>query len=370
MFKSFQLYWDSKITIRATQLVDIASPALKLKESDYANLFNSTEFEELRSVSERADSYSIVEERGALKLYPVNRVEYVADWPEKKKRTKEAKEWDSTSRLGQICLQAEKSILVQTPYLIQDFRGIRTMKAVRKSNPELDIVLSTNSLSSADMFYVYGIIFKQRQLFIETLGCRMFEFRAMPGDAHSIIPRFSEIEKEGDDEIDLNEDPELLVPLVYPGPRFCVHAKFFVVDERISAVGSHNFDPRAKNINTENSVIVWDENVSKALKKIFERDTAPQNSWVVARRQKPPVVGQVSDLVAAISSSLPVFDIWPFDYSSNFDLREKEEPVRPSHPDFYSNYKDVGVFPEVGLSPKRLGGRFTKAFGGVARGLM
>ncbi|MHC4844294.1 MAG: hypothetical protein ACYTEE_10875 [Planctomycetota bacterium] len=65
-----------------------------------------------------------------------------------------------------------------------------------------------------------------------------------------------------------------------------------------------------------------------------------------------------------------MFDVWPFDYSCNYELKEGKEPVPSNHPDFYENYKNVGVFPEVGLSPNRLGVRFVRAFGGVFRGLM
>jgi phosphatidylserine/phosphatidylglycerophosphate/cardiolipin synthase-like enzyme len=307
-----------------------------------------------------------------MELYPVHGdVEYTADWPDKRGRNQNSKEWNSTSRLGEIISKAEESIQLETPYLIQNSRGIRSFKAFRKEKPDVKISLCTNSLASADMFYVWAIIFKQRQLYIETLNCRLYELRPKPEDVLSMIPRYAQIEQEWNSgEIDLNENPELVVPLEYDGPRLCLHSKFFVVDERISAVGSHNFDPRAKNLNTENMVIVWDEEVSKALSRIFERDTAPQNGWVVARKEKTPVVGEVSDLVARISSSLPVFDIWPFDYSSNFELRESKEPVPADHPDFYENYKSVGVFPQVGLSASALGVRFVKAFGGIARGLM
>ena len=369
MYKSFETYWDSKEVKRAIGLYDIANAALKLTESDYANLFDSPEFGELIRVRERADSYSIIDERDSLELYPVSRVEYIADRPDKK-RKKVDPQFDSTLRIGQIISKAENSIQLQTPYLIQDFRGIRALKALRKKKPHLEISLSTNSLASADMFFVYAMIFKQRQFYIEGLSAYMYEFKPIPGDAHTIIPRFSEIKEEGMDETDLNEDPELILPLEFPGPRFILHAKFFVVDEKICAAGSHNFDPRAKNLNSENIVIIWDENVAKALKDIFDRDTAPQNSWVVARRQKLPIVGNVSELIAAISSALHVFDIWPFDYSSNFQLKENKDPIPPDHPDFYDHYKNVGPFPSVGLSPNRLGVRFIKAFGGLAIPLM
>lgn len=369
MYKSFETYWDSKEVKRAIGLYDIANAALKLTKSDYVNLFDSPEFSELIRVSERANSYSIIDERDSLELFAVSRVEYIADRPVKK-RKKVDPQFDSTLRIGQIISKAENSIQLQTPYLIQDFSGIRNLKALRKQKPHLEISLSTNSLASADMFYVYAMIFKQRQFYIEGLSAHMYEFKPVPGDAHTIIPRFSEIKEEGMDETDLNEDPELIVPLEFPGPRFIIHAKFFVVDEKICAAGSHNFDPRAKNLNSENIVIIWDERVAKTLKDIFDRDTAPPNSWVVARRQKLPIVGNVSELFAAISSALPVFDVWPFDYSSNFQLKENKDPIPPGHPDFYDHYKNVGVFPSVGLSPNRLGVRFIKAFGALAIPLM
>ncbi len=369
MYRSFEMYWDSKEVKRAIVLPDIANAALKLKGSDYADLFDSPELDELVGVSRRADSYSIVDENDSMELFEVNRVEYVADRPDKK-RNKADPQSDSTSRIGQIISKAEHSVQLQTPYLIQDLRGIRNLKTFRKEKPEVEISFSTNSLASADMFFVYAMIFKQRQFYIEGLSANMYEFKPIPGDAHTIIPRFSEIQEEGMDETDLNEDPDLFVPLEFPGPRFIVHAKFFIVDEKISAVGSHNFDPRGKNLNTENILLVWDEGVAKALKEIFDRDTAGRNSWVIGRRKKIPVVGNVSELIAAISSHLPVFDIWPFEYSSNFDLRENKGPVPNGHPDFYENYKDVGIFPAVGLSMKRLGVRFIKAFGALATPLM
>ncbi|MHC5075800.1 MAG: phospholipase D family protein [Planctomycetota bacterium] len=369
MYRSFELYWDSKEAKRTTELYDIAHPALKLTEEDRADLFESSQLSKLRRVSQEADSYSIMEKRDTLELYEVDRVEYTADWPDKRGRNQNSEEWNSTSRLGEIILEAQESVQLETPYLVQDFRGIRTFKRFKKEKPDVEISLCTNSLASADHFFVWAIIFKQRQLYLETLNCQMYELRPVPGDVLSMIPRFTQIEANQSNETDLNEDPELIVPLEdYTGPRMVLHSKFFVVDKRVSAVGSHNFDPRAKNLNTENMVVVWDEEVAEALSKIFERDTAPQNSWVLAKR--PGKVGGVNAVVAKISSSLPVFDVWPFDYSCNYELKEGKEPVPSNHPDFYENYKNVGVFPEVGLSPNRLGVRFVRAFGGVFRGLM
>jgi phosphatidylserine/phosphatidylglycerophosphate/cardiolipin synthase-like enzyme len=369
MYRSFELYWESTETKDAIELYDIANAALSLTEEDRANLFDSDQLSKLTRVSELADSFSIVDKRDTLKLYSVDRAEYTADWPDKRGRNTDSQEWNSTSRLGEIVQKARHSLQLETPYLIQNLNGIRMLRKFRKERPDVEISLCTNSLASADMFFVWALIFKQRQFYLESIDCRMFELRPVPGDVLSMMPRFTQIEAEHSDETDPGEDAELLIPLKdYTGPRLCLHSKFFVVDKRISAVGSHNFDPRAKNLNTENMVIIWDDEIAQGLSDIFERDTAPQNGWVVARRER--LLGRINDVAARISSSLPVFDIWPFDYSSNYDLIDNMEPVPSNHPDFYKHYESVGVFPEVGLSPNRLGVRFTRAFGGFARGLM
>ncbi|MHC4115919.1 MAG: phospholipase D family protein [Planctomycetota bacterium] len=370
MYRSFEMYWEHKEVKSALTLPDIASAATKLKESDYAELFASPELGEMVGVSTRADSYSIIDASPSLELFEVSRAEYIADRPDKKRKDVEP-QFASTLRIGEIIMEAEDSLQLQTPYLIQDFKGRQYLRKLRKEKPELEISFSTNSLASADMFFVYAIIFKQRQFNIEGLGANLYEFKPMPGDAHTIIPRFSEIQAEGMEETDRNEDPDLYVPLEFPGPRFIIHAKFFVVDEEVCGVGSHNFDPRAQNLNTENILIIWDEDVAKDLKKIFDRDTSPRNSWVIGRRKKLPVIGNASEFIAAVSSALPIFDIWPFYYSSNFELQEEKEPVPNGHPEFYDNHKNVGVFPKVGFSPlKRIGVFFARAFGGLATGLM
>ena len=283
----------------------------------------------------------------------------------------EAEGWNSNQEIGAELLAAEQTIVLQTPYLIRDFRGIRGFKKFRKDKPDVEIKLQTNSLASTDMFFVYAQCFKQRQMYLQQFDCKLFELKPNPADALEFIPRFNQIAadiKKG--EVDLNEHEDLIVPLEYDGPRVVLHSKFFIVDEMVSFVGSHNFDPRATNLNTENGLIIRDETFAEALGALFDRAAAAQNSWVVAYRPKPAVVGGVSDYLAGVSAKLPVFDIWPFDYSANFDLSDAKQPVPTDHPDFYDNYKDVGPFPTMGISPQRLGVRFFKAFGAPFRGLM
>jgi phosphatidylserine/phosphatidylglycerophosphate/cardiolipin synthase-like enzyme len=369
MVRSFNKYWEHSLTKPALELPDVAAQALRLQRRQESILFDDPEIKELNPLRKIADSYSIVTGRPAMKLYTVKQIEYVADWPEKRNPFGREHRWNSTRRVEELVTNAQHEIIMQTPYLIQDRKGLRDFRALRKERPDLRMALSTNSLASTDMFYVYAMCFKQRQFYLETARAHMFEFKPVPGDVEVMIPRYRRLVLQFDDD-DLYDDSELILPINVKKPRLIVHAKFFVVDEHISFVGSHNFDPRAKNLNTESAVIIWDESLAAALKEIFERDTAPQNSWVVARRQKLPLIGNVSEMIAAISSKLPFFDIWPFEYSTNFELREDFQPVPSDHPDFYKHYRDVGIFPQMGLSYQNIGTRFTKAFGGIFRDLM
>jgi phosphatidylserine/phosphatidylglycerophosphate/cardiolipin synthase-like enzyme len=369
MVRSFNKYWGHNLTKPALKLPDIATQALRIDLQERIALFEDPELPGLISLSQEAGSYSIITSRPAMKLYSVDQIEYVADWPEKRNPLAKEDRWNSTRRVEELVTSAKREILMQTPYLIQDRKGMKDFKSLRKENPDLKIALSTNSLASTDMFFVYAICFKQRPFYLKTAQAHMYEFKPVPGDVHAIVPRYNRLalKKNG---MDLHENSELILPVDIKGPRLIVHSKFFVVDKYISFVGSHNFDPRAKNLNTESAVIIWDDELAEALRQIFIRDTTAENSWVVARRQKLPLIGNTSELIAAISNKLPFSDVWPFEYSTNFQLREGFEPLPPNHPDFYQHYRDVGLFPQMNLSYHDIGTRFVKAFGGIFRGLM
>ena len=135
-------------------------------------------------------------------------------------------------------------------------------------------------------------------------------------------------------------------------------------------IGSHNFDPRSAVINTEVLLIVWDREFAAAVTDSIRRATVPQNSWLIARRQKVPLIGHLSGFLETLSRMLPIFDIWPFRSTASFELREGMQPVPPDHPEFYTRYRDVGQFPEVRLSDRKIKTLLMSAFGAPAEPLM
>ena len=98
--------------------------------------------------------------------------------------------------------------------------------------------------------------------------------------------------------------------------------------------------------------------------------TAPQNSWIIAKQQKVPIIGHISNFIASISRMLPVLDIWPFRYSASFELRDGKQPVDKDDSAFYEYYQNVGQFPGTTLGNKQFKTLMVSAFGAVAEPLM
>jgi phosphatidylserine/phosphatidylglycerophosphate/cardiolipin synthase-like enzyme len=154
------------------------------------------------------------------------------------------------------------------------------------------------------------------------------------------------------------------VPLVSEGQRFSLHAKSIVVDEAFAMVGSHNFDPRSDHYNTEAGVIVHDQRFARQVRASILLSTTPDNAWVIAPRSATvPVLTDVNQAMAEVSSYLPIFDLWPFRYATSYELNPGCQPLSISDPDFYSCYTAVGDFPDVALSGKWIYTRLFTAFG-------
>ncbi len=128
-------------------------------------------------------------------------------------------------------------------------------------------------------------------------------------------------------------------PLLTSGPRISLHAKSYVIDGRIAVIGSHNFDPRSDHYNTENGVVIDDTAFAQALRASILRATRPDNAWVVARRDNPPLLGPISRVLGDISAALPIFDFWPFRYATDWQKKPDCPPLLPSDRRFRQCYE-------------------------------
>jgi len=71
-----------------------------------------------------------------------------------------------------------------------------------------------------------------------------------------------------------------------------------------------------------------------------------------------------------VSRALPIFDIWPFGYATDYQLKPGCQPIPSTDPDFLKCWKPVGDFPEVNLSLTAIITRFITAFGAGMQGIL
>jgi len=369
--KSFMEFWDFKLTIPSQDLIDVAKLIRdksfesfdSRKSFRLGNLFNDTD--------RLAENTDYIRKRFIDNIFKVNKVQFVYDKPGKNENFGLRGGGQATIELGKILLEAKESIVAQTPYLVLDSATVKGVRQLRRKNPDLDILISSNSLAATDNIYAYSFSYKQKKLFVQDLRFRIFELKPVPEDIAEMMPRYTlkmdRREEQADMEsVDSLSQEKNMNIAESKEKHLCVHAKSFVIDDKIAWIGSFNLDPRSVHLNTEVGLVIWDENVAKAMKDNILRDMAPQNSWAIGKRREVPLISSFSGLLGDVLQRVPIIDIWPFRYTASFMLREGKEIVPFYHDNFYENYYSVGSFPDVGLSLREVEIRLLKSFSGVA----
>lgn len=170
----------------------------------------------------------------------------------------------STETLVEVLSKAEKSILIQSPYLVMPSGGIDFFTKLVKRG--VSVKISTNSLASTDNLPAFSGYFKQRKAMLGA-GIEIFEFKPEPAHRAELIERFERLEKNK--------------------PIFALHAKSFVVDGQSLYIGTFNLDPRSANLNTEVGVLVRNQNLSRQVEKSILLDIHPDNSWQATLGENP-----------------------------------------------------------------------------------
>ncbi len=385
MEHSFEAFWHYKHTVALARLKDVRRNLRKGK----VKFWSTRESFQLNGLFSDFES-SILDGNYIQQLFvdpfkSVEQAEFLADEPGKNKRSFLGKFTGAgkiTNELAKLVSEAQHSIYIQTPYLVLTNPAISLFQALRQDHPDIDIRISTNSLAATDSWYVYALSYKQKQTYLQDLNFKIYELKPVPGDLYDFMPSYDDLwnrpftptEKEhnGGSTNEATDKSNLSGPPEAGQPYFCLHAKSFVIDDEIAFIGSYNFDPRSENLNTEVGLVVRDGEIAALLKKGIQRDMEPQNSWVIAKRKMPLGLSGPNAIFARLSDFFPLIDLWPFRYTSSFELKNGKDPVEPGQKDFYKNFKDVGSFPQVSdhRLDKDLSTRGTKAFLGIVKPLL
>jgi phosphatidylserine/phosphatidylglycerophosphate/cardiolipin synthase-like enzyme len=358
MAHGFEQHWRHDGSVPAAGLRDVASALDDARGLDLAARLAEVGAD-AATIAARGRDPAYVRREFVDTAFRVGRVEYFADHPSKLFGEPDPDARDVSERLAVLIEGASERVTLETPYLVLSHRARAAFQKLRDERPQVRVRVQTNSLAATDAFYVYAISYKYKRRYLSRYKFQLHEYKPFPADyaAAPVDPESGRIRR---------RQP---IPLARPGVRRGLHAKAIVLDGAIAVIGTHNFDPRSDRLNTESGLIVWDAPFAQALEQSIERDMAPGNSWLVARRPPRDTIGRVGAGIGKISESLPLFDLWPFRYATSYELKpDCPEPILPARPrseEFQRCYEDVGELPEVGVSLKQVYTRLVTAFGAV-----
>ncbi|MBO9661305.1 phospholipase D family protein [Dokdonella sp.] len=370
MRASFEQFWKHPRSAPLTRLNDVnrrlvAGAGEPLRFTPPENL-DRPRVDALRA---RADDAEYVRAHFAQAALRVGRVDYFSDAPDKAQRPDDPAEAELTRRISDLLLSARSQIVFETPYLVLSQRAREVFRDIRRRKPPVPVIVSTNSLAATDAFYVYALSYKYKKRYLKRYGFQIHEFKPFPADAAEFVRNYEQLAGGG---AAGKYQRYGRTPLKREGVRLGLHAKSIVIDDRVSLIGSHNFDPRSDNVNSESGFIIYDRAVAEQVRAAVLRNTQPQNAWVVAQRppRGPKLIRKLNNVIATVSTALPLFDLWPFRYATSYELKPGCSPLPPRDPGFQACYEDVGDFPEVDLPLKTIYTRIVTAFGAGLVGIL
>jgi putative cardiolipin synthase len=368
MQASFDQFWNNHRAVPLTRFNDVnrrivadaAKPVGLMPPA-------SIDWPRVDALRARADDAAYIQRHFSARALPVSRVDYFSDAPDKATRLHDPAADELTARIRALLENAHSEVVFETPYLVLTSRARRIFRHLYKRKPRVPVMVSTNSLAATDAFYVYALSYKYKKRYLKRYGFQIHEFMPFPADAADFIHGYATLAG-GSNAGKYQRYGR--TPLKHGGVRIGLHAKSLVIDGHISVIGSHNFDPRSDNYNTESGFIIYDTAVAQRVRAAILQDAAPQNAWTIAKRQRAHWLAHIDNVLTDISTALPIFDIWPFRYASSFELKPGCAPLPPGDPGFYACYADVGDFPEVALSMKTIYTRIVTAFGAGLLGIL
>ena len=385
MAANFEVFWNFERSVPAERLDDIGRMLLREGAPEMAHPPLEAPAR-VSALSQEASDVALEQKRFVDPALLVGAVDFIADVPDKHRDDQSPSAENAGKRLRDIVESAKHEVLLQTPYLVLSEAAQEMFRGMQQHPDPPRVVVSTNSLAATDAFIVYALSYKYKRRYLREFGFHIYEYKPFPGtspiDLEAIAAGLEEerIAKENDKQRRpppqqqgegvatryFGSGANAPVPLEKSGVRIGLHAKSIVVDERIAVVGTHNFDPRGDNYNTESMVVIEDPAFARALAESIRMDMRPENAWVIARRDKAPVFSGIDYSLDKVSEELPIFDLWPWRYATSYEFVPGPScptPLLRDDPGFRACYEPVGDFPEVSGSIKGLTTRIFTAFG-------
>jgi len=266
---SFSLFWDSNLSMPISDLVkeDIDKINADVK-FEYLHQYACSPSNFWPEVREKIISApAIFQELVASdELVWVNQVSFVSDLPGKNDEDGSLEGGGlSTDSLISLINAAKETVYIQSPYLVTTALSQGLFKKAIERGVEIKIL--TNSLNSTDNLEAFSGYKRERKALLN-IGVDLYEFK--PDAAIRFEVMTGALQKK----LDFT-------------PKFGLHAKSMVIDNKIAVIGTFNLDPRSANLNTECIAIIHDVRIAANLHNTMVEEFKNENAWHITSEFNP-----------------------------------------------------------------------------------
>jgi cardiolipin synthase C len=253
MALGFDLYWNSDYSHALRDVLDVALGAPPLPEPPAVALGDECRTPACQAAERARRSESVLarefaQGRVAMRMAVAS---VAFDSPDKIENEQVATDLGMLATSGaqvrllvaQAMLQAQQELMVVSPYLIPGDTGARAIADFRRRG--VRVMLLTNSLAATDEPTVH-LGYRKYRVAILREGAELYEWSPARGG-------------------------RVLRELVAGGTVLRLHAKAAVVDRRLVYLGSMNFDPRSRDLNTEFGLLIRSPELAEELRALIER---------------------------------------------------------------------------------------------------
>ena len=258
---SFSLFWSSPLSVPIGDLAsDVPANINADAKFEYLHQYacNPDNFwPEIRdNINNVPQLFQNILSSGALRW--LDQVSFVSDLPKKNDIESGLGGGGlSTDSLISLINSAKETIFIQSPYLVTTELSQGLFERAIQRGVEVKIL--TNSLMSTDNLEAFSGYKRERESLLE-IGVEIFEFRPDAAIRYQVMTGALQRKMEF-------------------RPKFGLHAKSMVVDQKIAVIGTFNLDPRSANLNTECIAIIRDSTIAEDLYQTMNEEVKPENAW-------------------------------------------------------------------------------------------
>ena len=267
LYRSFDTYWNSPESIPSREVLEQSD-----KISPYAEA-ESYLYDELKKFKQSKLGYTVIHSdfnrqisQHTLLMTVADKATLYVDPPSKVSRDEKDNSEHIAQQITSNVVRIHHRMIVISPYFIPSDALMNEFKKLRKKN--IEVIVITNSLSSTDVFPVYGGYQDSIKPLVQ-MGVKLYELK---GDSlKKTIKR------------------RKLMKKIKNPPSLSLHTKMIILDDDELDIGSANIDPRSNKLNTELVMLIESKKLATEQRKMINKVLSLENFYQLSWGSQPGI---------------------------------------------------------------------------------